>query len=123
MLGETMKYAAPVAHAFGSSMEETAALAGIMANAGIKASNAGTALRAGLIRLAGPPKMAAKALEELGLSMDDLTAEQKEASIAMKSLGIETGNTQGQQKMDRKNGLQQPKQFSGNRLQLAGLLF
>ena len=99
MLGETMKYAAPVAHAFGSSMEETAALAGIMANAGIKASNAGTALRAGLIRLAGPPKMAAKALEELGLSMDDLTAEQKEASIAMKSLGIETGNTQGQQKM------------------------
>ena len=47
-------------------MEETAALAGIMANSGIKASNAGTALRAGLIRLAGPPKMASKALEQLG---------------------------------------------------------
>ncbi len=38
MLGETMKYAAPVAKAFGASMEETAALAGIMANSGIKAS-------------------------------------------------------------------------------------
>ena len=38
MLGETMKYAAPVAHAFGASLEETAAMAGLMANAGIKAS-------------------------------------------------------------------------------------
>ena len=36
MLGETMKYAAPVAHAFGASMEETAALAGIMANVALK---------------------------------------------------------------------------------------
>ena len=53
-LGETMKYAAPIASAFGASMEETAAMAGIMANAGIKASQAGTTLRAGLIRLAGP---------------------------------------------------------------------
>ena len=99
MLGETMKYAAPVAHAFGASMEETAALAGIMANSGIKASNAGTALRAGLIRLAGPPKMASKALEQLGLSMEDLTNEQKEAAMALKTLGIETGNAEGPQKM------------------------
>lgn len=99
MLGETMKYAAPVAHAFGASMEETAALAGIMANSGIKASNAGTALRAGLIRLAGPPKMASKALEQLGLSMEDLTNEQKEAAMALKTLGIETGNVEGPQKM------------------------
>ncbi|WP_293726874.1 phage tail tape measure protein [uncultured Phascolarctobacterium sp.] len=99
MLGETMKYAAPVAQAFGASMEETAALAGIMANSGIKASQAGTSLRAGLIRLAGPPKMAQKALDQLGLSMEDLTAEQKEAAMALKSLGIETGNTEGPQKM------------------------
>ena len=49
MLGETMKYAAPVAKAFGASMEETAALAGIMANSGIKASQAGTSLRAGFL--------------------------------------------------------------------------
>ena len=40
MLGETMKYAAPVAHAFGASMEETAAMAGIMANSGIKFDDA-----------------------------------------------------------------------------------
>lgn len=98
-LGETMKYAAPVAYAFGASMEETAAMAGLMAGKAIKASLAGTALRTGLMRLAGPPKMAQKAMDELGLSMEDLTAEQKEAAMALKTLGIETGNTAGAQKM------------------------
>lgn len=43
MLGETMKYAAPIAHTFGMSLEEVSALAGMMANAGIKGSQAGTA--------------------------------------------------------------------------------
>ena len=98
-LGETMKYAAPVAYAFGASMEETAAMAGLMAGKAIKASQAGTSLRTGLMRLAGPPKMAQKAMDELGLSMEDLTAEQKEAAMALKTLGIETGNTAGAQKM------------------------
>lgn len=99
MLGETMKYAAPVAHAFGVSMEETAAMAGLMANAGIKSSQAGTTLRAGLMRLAGPPKMAQKAMDELGMSLNDLTAEQKEASMVLASMGIDTGVTEGPQKM------------------------
>lgn len=99
MLGDTMKYAAPVAHAFGASMEETAALAGLMANSGIKASQAGTSLRAGFLRLAGPPKMASKAMEELGMSMNDITAEQKEASMAMASLGISLSDTNGPRKM------------------------
>lgn len=120
MLGETMKYAAPVAHAFGVSMEETAALAGLMANSGIKASQAGTALRAGMLRLAGPPKMAANALAELGLTAQDLTQEQKEASIALESLGIQTGNTEGPQKMasiltqlrDKMQGLSQDEQLA-----------
>ena len=99
MLGETMKYCAPIASAFGASMEETAAMAGIMANSGIKASQAGTTLRAGLIRLAGPPKMAQKAMDELGLSMTDMAAQEKQAAMALRSLGIETGNTTGAQKM------------------------
>lgn len=99
MLGDTMKYAAPVAHAFGASMEETAALAGLMANSGIKASQAGTALRSGFLRLAGPPKMAAKAMESLGMSLNDITAEQKEAAMAMASLGIATSDINGPRKM------------------------
>lgn len=120
MLGETMKYAAPVAHAFGVSMEETAALAGLMANSGIKASNAGTALRSGFLRLEGPPKMAANALAQLGMTAQDLTAEQKEAAIAMESLGIKTGDTTGPQKMvsiltqlrERMQGLSQEEQLA-----------
>ena len=99
MLGDTMKYAAPVAQAFGASMEETAALAGLMANSGIKASQAGTALRSGFLRLAGPPKMAQKAMDKLGMSMNDITAEQKEAALALESLGISMSDTNGPKKM------------------------
>lgn len=88
MLGETMKYAAPVAKAFGASMEETAAMAGIMANAGVKSSQAGTALRAGFLRLAGPPKKSRKAMAELGISLSEATAQQQEAQAALADLGI-----------------------------------
>ena len=45
MLGETFQYAAPLAGALGFSMQDVATAAGLMANAGIKASVAGTALR------------------------------------------------------------------------------
>ena len=99
MMGETMKYAAPVAQAFGATMEETAALTGLMANSGIKASQAGTALRSGFLRLAGPPKAARKAMDALGMSLSDITQEQKEAELALKSLGIEMSNTNGPKKM------------------------
>ena len=99
MLGETMKYAAPVAHAFGASMEETAALAGLMANSGIKASQAGTALRSGLLRLAGPPKQASKAMEALGMDMSEMSKQQAEAQAAMKALGIQLSDTSGPRKM------------------------
>lgn len=95
MLGETMKYAAPVAHAFGASMEETAALAGLMANGAIKASQAGTSLRMGLLRLAGPPKKASKALDELGISISDATKSQQEAQAAIRSLGIDMKTAEG----------------------------
>lgn len=99
MLGETMKYAAPVAKAFGVSMEETSALAGLMANSGIKATQAGTALRSGFLRLAGPPKMATKAMQELGLSLSDVTAQQQEAQAAMAALGIQMSDDGGPRKM------------------------
>jgi len=99
MLGETMKYAAPVAHGFGISMEDTAALAGLMANGAIKASQAGTSLRAGLLRLAGPPKKAASALAEMGMSLDTIYAEQREAAGALKALGIEMEDVKGPRKM------------------------
>lgn len=61
MMGETFKYVAPVAGAMGYSIEDTAVAIGLMASAGIKASEGGTALRAMLTRLVKPPKEAAAA--------------------------------------------------------------
>ena len=99
MMGETMKYAAPVAHAFGASLEETAALTGLMANSGIKASAAGTALRSGFLRLAGTSSKSTKAIEEMGLSLSEATAQQEEARAALDSLGIAMNDTNGPRKM------------------------
>lgn len=99
MLGETMKYAAPVAHAFGASLEETAALTGLMANSGIKASAAGTALRSGFLRLAGTSAKSTKAIEEMGLSLSEAAAQQEEARAALASLGIAMDDTNGPRKM------------------------
>ncbi len=87
-LGETMKYAAPVAAAFGASLEDTAAMTMMMGNAGIKGSMAGTALRMGLLRLSGPPKKASKEMEALGISVSDATAMAMEAKAEMQRLGI-----------------------------------
>lgn len=99
MMGETMKYAAPVAHAFGASLEETAALTGLMANSGIKASAAGTALRSGFLRLAGTSSKSTKAIEEMGLSLSEATTQQEEAKAALDSLGIAMNDTNGPRKM------------------------
>lgn len=70
-LGDTMKYAGPVASSLGVSLEQAAAMAGMLANNGLRGSDAGTAMRATLSRLASPPKAAAKALAELGVSVAD----------------------------------------------------
>ena len=69
MMGDTFKYVAPVAGAMKFSIEDTAVAIGLMANAGIKASQAGTALRQVFTRLAKPPKEAAEAMEALNLSV------------------------------------------------------
>lgn len=70
-MGEAMKYVAPVAKAMGLSLEETAASIGIMSDAGIKGSQAGTALRGALSRLAKPTKTMKDTMKELGLSFYD----------------------------------------------------
>lgn len=70
-----MKYTGPVAAKLGISLEEAAAMAGMLANNGLRGSDAGTAMRASLSRLASPPKAAADALKELGCQL--LTPEAK----------------------------------------------
>lgn len=68
LMGETFKYVAPIAGAMKYSIEDTSLAIGLMANAGIKGSEAGTALRSTLTRLVKPPKEAAAALGTLGIS-------------------------------------------------------
>jgi TP901 family phage tail tape measure protein len=72
MLGDTLKYAAPVASSAGASIEQVAAMAGLLGNVGIQGSMAGTALRAAFLRLSAPPKVAADALANLGVEVKDL---------------------------------------------------
>lgn len=71
MMGETFKYAAPLAGALGFNIEDMAVATGLMANAGIKGSQSGTALRGWLTRLAKPTKESGTAMKALGLSLTD----------------------------------------------------
>ena len=71
MLGETMKYVAPAASGLGASLEEVTTLAAKLGDAGIQASNAGTALRSMYMRMASPPSEAIKIINKLGLQTKD----------------------------------------------------
>ena len=69
LMGETFKYVAPVAGALGFSAEDCAVAIGLMANSGIKASQAGTSLRSIITRMAKPTTEVQSAMDALGLSL------------------------------------------------------
>ena len=77
MMGETFKYAAPVAGALGFTMEDTAIAIGLMANAGIKASSAGTALRTGMTNLVKPTKQMQDAMDKYGIEVTNADGSMK----------------------------------------------
>lgn len=85
-LGDTMKYAGPVAANLGISLEETSAMAGMLANNGLRGSDAGTAMRSSLSRLASPPKAAAKALAELGVAVADANGKMRPMETVLSDL-------------------------------------
>lgn len=86
LMGETFKYVAPVAGALGYSVEDTAVAIGLMANSGIKGSQAGTALRSTITRLAKPVGEAKDAVEELGISITNADGTMKPLSQTMVEL-------------------------------------
>lgn len=86
LMGETFKYVAPVAGALGYSIEDTAVAIGLMANSGIKGSQAGTALRSIITRLAKPVGEAKDAVEELGISITNADGTMKPLSQTMVEL-------------------------------------
>lgn len=71
MMGETFKYAAPVLGSLGYTAEDAALAIGLMANAGIKSSQAGTSLRGAITNLAKPTDTVAAAMDKYGISLTD----------------------------------------------------
>ena len=95
MMGESMKYVAPIAKQLGMSLEETAAMAGVLGNAGIQGSEAGTALRAVYSRFATDNK-ALEHFNELGINIKNSSGEMKsmtdlvgELAVAMDGMGAD----------------------------------
>lgn len=86
MMGETFKYAAPVAGALGYNIEDLAQAIGLMGNAGIKSSQAGTSLRSILTRLAKPPKDCANAMEDYGISIKNSDGSMKSLMEVMENM-------------------------------------
>ena len=86
MMGETFKYVAPVAGAMGYSAEDVATAVGLMANSGIKASQAGTSLRTILTRMAKQTKEVQTAMDQLGVSVIDSDGNMKSLHEIMDDL-------------------------------------
>lgn len=86
MMGETFKYVAPVAGALGYSVEDTAVAIGLMANSGIKASQAGTTLRTLLTNMAKPTDTMQSAMDYLGISLETTDGKMKSFSEVMQDL-------------------------------------
>lgn len=86
MMGETFKYVAPVAGALGFNVEDVSTAIGLMANSGIKGSQAGTALRNIFTRMVKPTKESAKVMEDLGISVTDSSGQMKDFDTIMGDL-------------------------------------
>ena len=80
MMGETFKYCAPIAGALGFSAEDTAQAIGLMANAGIKSTQAGTALRTIMNNLAGEVKITGAALGEVTIATTNADGSMRDLS-------------------------------------------
>ena len=80
MMGETFKYCAPIAGALGFSAEDTAEAIGLMANAGIKSTQAGTALRTIMNNLSGEVKITGSALGEVTIATTNADGSMRDLS-------------------------------------------
>ena len=86
MMGESFKYIAPLAGTMGYSIEDMAVALGLMANSGIKSSQAGTTLRQVLQNMISPTKSQAAAMEYLDLSLYDANGNIKDFGTLMKDM-------------------------------------
>lgn len=86
MMGETFKYVAPLAGTLGYSVEDMSIGIGLMANAGIKGSQAGTSLKTALANMAKPTDKQAAAMDDLGISLENAAGGTKSFMEVMENL-------------------------------------
>ena len=91
MMGETFKYVAPLAGTLGYSVEDMSIGIGLMANAGIKGSQAGTSLKTALANMAKPTDKQAAAMDDLGISLENATGGTKSFMEVMENLRSSIG--------------------------------
>lgn len=113
MLGESFSYAAPVAGALGYSLEDVSVALGLMANAGIKGSSAGTALRGTLTNLAKPTKQVDGYMQALGVSLTDSSGQIKPLSRLLGELREKFSGLTDAQKAQYAAGLAGKEAMSG----------
>ena len=92
MMGETFKYCAPIAGALGFSAEDTAEAIGLMANAGIKSSQAGTALRTIMNNLAGDVKISGNAIGDVTIATTNADGSMRDLSDILADCRSAFGN-------------------------------
>lgn len=113
LMGATFKYVAPIAGSMGYNIEDTAVAIGLMANAGIKGEQAGTALRSMLTRLVKPPKEAATALDALNISATNSDGTMKPLSQTLKELRAKFSKLSDSQKASYASSIAGTEAISG----------
>ena len=113
LMGATFKYVAPIAGSMKYSIEDTAVAIGLMANAGIKGEQAGTALRSMLTRLVKPPKEAANALKKLNISAKNSNGTMKPLSQTLKELRAKFSKLNDSQKAEYASSIAGTEAMSG----------
>lgn len=113
LMGATFKYVAPIAGSMKYSIEDTAVAIGLMANAGIKGEQAGTALRSMLTRLVKPPKEASDALNKLNISAKNSDGTMKPLSQTLKELRTKFSKLNDSQKASYASSIAGTEAMSG----------
>lgn len=99
-LGETMKYVAPIAKAYGASIEQATAMTGLLGNNNILDTQAGTSLRSIMTRFAGPPKEATKAFAKLKIETKDNNGNLRDMSDILAEVNKATKNMGSGERLD-----------------------
>ena len=99
-LGETMKYVAPIAKAYGASIEQATAMTGLLGNNNILDTQAGTSLRSIMTRFAGPPKEAGRALGKLNIDVKDSNGNLRDMADILADVNVATKNLGSAERLD-----------------------